>query len=313
MADVTFVTYDGLPCGDPDDLLTLDILRRSGLDCATIDWLSGPQAFRDSKVTVLRSCWNYHQHLPRFRTFLEEVATFSHLLNPLPLVRSNLKKTYLCELAGLGLPVCPTVLIEKEEELSPRLLLARLELLMKAGFAGAGTFIVKPAVGLATWGVKKVRLAGRHGGANGDGYGDIDLETMLAHVQYLRDQSLDGDVLLQPYLSQVESERERALVFIDGEFSHAVSKSAFQHLAVAGQAGERPIEAMPEEIDLARRVLAVLPEPPLYARVDLVPSGEHGGALLLELELTEPSLFLSMKEGSAERFARAIQGRLLRA
>ena len=70
------------------------------------------------------------------------------------------------------------------------------------------------------------------------------------------------------------------------------------------------LQAEPAEIDLARRVLATLPSPPLYARVDLVPASAPGGALLLELELTEPSLFLSMKEGSAERFARAIQKRL---
>ncbi|MBI5175767.1 MAG: hypothetical protein SFV17_05875 [Candidatus Obscuribacter sp.] len=302
MADVTFVTYDGLPLGDPDDQLALDILRERGLDCTTTDWLSGAQAFRESKITVLRSCWNYHMHLPLFRSFLEEVAACSHLLNPLVMVQGNLKKTYLCELARRGLPVCPTVVVEKREELSPKSLLSRLALLFEEGFAGAGTFIVKPAVGLATWGVKKVHLDAADGGAA--------LKTMLAHMQYLREHSPDGDVLLQPYLSQVEKERERALVFIDGEFSHAVSKSAFQHLAVAGQAGESPLEAEPAEIDLALRVLATLPMPPLYARVDLVPASAPGGALLLELELTEPSLFLSMKEGAAERFARAIQERL---
>lgn len=302
MADVTFVTYDGLPLGDPDDQLALDILRASGLDCTTTDWLSGAQAFRESKITVLRSCWNYHMHLPRFHNFLEEVAACSHLLNPLAMVQGNLKKTYLCELARRGLPVCPTAVVERPEELSPELLLSRLALLSQEGFDGAGTFIIKPAVGLATWGVKKVDLDGADGGAA--------LKTMLAHMQYLREQSPDGDVLLQPYLPQVEKERERALVFIDGEYSHAVSKSAFQHLAVAGQAGESPLQAEPAEIELARRVLATLPSPPLYARVDLVPASASGGALLLELELTEPSLFLSMKEGSAERFARAIQKRL---
>ncbi|HNM48749.1 MAG TPA: hypothetical protein PKN86_03570, partial [Candidatus Obscuribacter sp.] len=149
MADVTFVTYDGLPLGDPDDQLTLDILSESGLDCATTDWFSGAQAFKESKITVLRSCWNYHMHLPRFRNFLEEVAACSHLLNPLAMVQDNLKKTYLCELARSGLPVCPTAVVEKREELSPELLRSRLALLFEEGFAGAGMFIVKPAVGLA--------------------------------------------------------------------------------------------------------------------------------------------------------------------
>jgi hypothetical protein len=44
---------------------------------------------------------------------------------------------------------------------------------------------------------------------------------------------------------------------------------------------------------------------PLYARVDLIRDAE-GAPVLLELELTEPSLFFAHAPGSAERFARAV-------
>jgi len=42
----------------------------------------------------------------------------------------------------------------------------------------------------------------------------------------------------------------------------------------------------------------------LYVRVDLLPSAD--GPVLVELELTEPSLFLGHGEGAADRFAAAI-------
>jgi len=47
---------------------------------------------------------------------------------------------------------------------------------------------------------------------------------------------------------------------------------------------------------------------PLYARVDLI-RGDHGAPVVLELELTEPSLFLAQAAGSAERLAAAIIAR----
>ena len=47
----------------------------------------------------------------------------------------------------------------------------------------------------------------------------------------------------------------------------------------------------------------------LYARVDLIP-GPDGSPRLLELELTEPSLFFMTDEAAAGRMVAAIAGRL---
>jgi hypothetical protein len=47
----------------------------------------------------------------------------------------------------------------------------------------------------------------------------------------------------------------------------------------------------------------------LYARIDLIP-GPDGEPLLIEFELTEPTLFLRQSEGAASRLADAILTRL---
>jgi hypothetical protein len=44
----------------------------------------------------------------------------------------------------------------------------------------------------------------------------------------------------------------------------------------------------------------------LFARVDLLP-GDAGEPLVIELELTEPSLWLSSAPGAADRLAGAIR------
>ncbi|HYZ19179.1 MAG TPA: hypothetical protein VE615_06525, partial [Gaiellaceae bacterium] len=59
-----------------------------------------------------------------------------------------------------------------------------------------------------------------------------------------------------------------------------------------------------DELEVAERVLDAAPfarDQLLYARVDLLP-----GPLVLEVELTEPSLFVGYADGAAERFADAI-------
>jgi len=123
-------------------------------------------------------------------------------------------------------------------------------------------------------------------------------------------------VLLQPYLERVDAQGETALIHFDGTFSHAIGKAALL------QRGSAPTRALfaPEKIErrvpeaderaLATRVLAGLPcAPPLYARVDLIRDAA-GAPCVLELELTEPSLFFGYASGAAERFVTALAARL---
>jgi len=151
--------------------------------------------------------------------------------------------------------------------------------------------VIKPGVGLATRGVMRV---------DGSGSG---LRAAQAHTAALL---IEHDVMVQPYLSSVERYGERALVFIDGKYSHAAQKTAFQPLAPAGEAGETLIVADDEEIAIASRVAAMTDDRALYARVDLV-RDDDGQPLVIELELVEPSLFLSLYQPAAERFADALQ------
>jgi hypothetical protein len=126
-----------------------------------------------------------------------------------------------------------------------------------------------------------------------------------AHLQSLL---ADGDALVQPYIPNVESTGERSLVFIGGKFCHAVRKMPFQSLAVAGEAGETLADASARDIEYGTAVLTALGEETLYARVDIV-HDDAGEPLLLELELIEPSLFLSMNPPAADLFVEELLAR----
>ena len=125
--------------------------------------------------------------------------------------------------------------------------------------------------------------------------------------------------MIQPYLSAVDTIGETALIFIDGTFSHAIRKGPMLAPGQAGQMVEGlyvqeqidPRTPTDAELATAAAVLAAIPgdEPLLYARVDVVPDA-NGDPLLLDLELTEPSLFFAHHEQAAHAMAEAIARRL---
>ena len=103
-------------------------------------------------------------------------------------------------------------------------------------------------------------------------------------------------------LTRVEADGETSLVHLGDRPSHAVRKAALltapgERAPLFGDAALdviTPTTATPAQLAVARAALAAVPGGPdrlSYARVDLVP--DHlGRPTLLELELTEPSLFL---------------------
>jgi O-ureido-D-serine cyclo-ligase len=118
--------------------------------------------------------------------------------------------------------------------------------------------------------------------------------------------------MLQPYLPDVDVHGETALIHFDGEPSHAIRKGPLLPLdgaLVQGLFAPEEItarEPSAEERTLAATVGAALPfATPLYARVDMIRMPD-GRPVVLELELTEPSLFLAHAPGSADRLAAAL-------
>lgn len=279
--DISLITYDGLPDLDPDDCLLRDELVKRGHKCHTCIWDDDSIDWSKFDVSIMRSAWDYHLKQDKFYAWIDRVSRVTKLLNPPDMMKWSSHKIYLKELGEAGLPVIETLWV------------------MKAETAG-GLFdslqwekaIVKPAVGLATFGVKRFML---------DEQGRKDAQ---AHADHL---AITGDVMIQPYLTSVEDYGERALAFIGGEYSHTVRKSSFQKLAPGGHAGETSVPTDEEEVAVGREVLKFLKNRPLYARVDLVRDFE-GKPKVLELELVEPSLFLQFAPPSAPaKFADALE------
>ncbi|GIX35909.1 MAG: hypothetical protein KatS3mg126_1688 [Lysobacteraceae bacterium] len=258
---------------------------RAGLAAEALAWDDPSVSWSRFDAVLLRSTWDYARRRPEFLAWCEQVARRTRLFNPPATVRWNTDKHYLADLAARGVPIVPTAFIENERDL------ARISTF-------DGEFVLKPSVG-----------AGARGAARFAAHQQAEAE---AHARRLLE---DGYcVMLQPYLAGVDRQGETALIHIHGRYSHAIRKGPL--LAPGGTASEalfapediQPRIASEAEHAVAERVLAALPHPALYARVDLLPGPQ--GPLLLELELVEPSLFFACCEDAADALVAALQAAL---
>jgi hypothetical protein len=280
---VGLATCAALPELDPDDRLVLEPLRARGADVAAAVWDDPTIDWSAFDLVVIRSTWDY---TARRDAFLAWTASAPRLLNPPDVVAWNTDKRYLAELEAAGLPVVPTAWISPGDPVR---------------LPAAGVHVLKPAVGAGSVDAGRFSLHDVH-----------EAELARAHVERLL--AANQTVMVQPYLEMIDARGETGLIFIGGEFSHAMAKGAMltgERELVGGMYKAETIEArVPSaaEVDLATRALATIPGGPsrlLYARVDLVP-GPGGSTVIIELELTEPSLFMSTAPGSERRFAAAV-------
>jgi len=284
---VALVTCAEVSDLDPDDAPLVPALADRRISAEPAAWDDPSVDWSVFDLAVLRSTWDYAGRLAEFLAWSQGVP---RLANAADVVRWNTDKRYLRELAAAGVPIVPTAFAEPGEQLD---------------LPPSGEFVVKPVVSA--------------GGRDTARYATGEVALAAEHVAELHEAG--RAVMVQPYLSGVDVAGESALLYLGGTYSHSVRKGALltgSDRAVAGLYREESISARmarPDELAVAEQALAAVPggaDSLLYARVDLLP-GPDGAPLLLELELTEPSLFLSHASGAAGRLADAVAAAVMRA
>ena len=272
-----------------EDLPPLEsALRNAGADVTVAEW-DRPHDWSRFDIALLRSTWDYPQRLAEFFDWAEAVSQETKLLNPLPVVKWSSDKHYLRDLAAKAVPTVLTKFVEPGE--SPERRIADL-----LSHPDVDEFVVKPAVGA--------------GSRDAQRFGREESEDAARHAQLMLNEK--RSVLLQPYLGKVDQLGETALLYFEGEFSHAIRKGPLLKRKEGPTtelfAKETITARVPDAAELRVGALALQAAPfdtPLYARVDLI-RDQQGEPVVLELELIEPSLFFPFAADSAERFAAAV-------
>jgi hypothetical protein len=250
------------------------------------DWCLWDDETRDWSrfdLVLIRSTWDYQRRRDEFLAWAGALAV---VRNPAAVLAWNTDKHYLAELGAGEIAVIETTFIAPGDT---------------ATLAGDGEIVVKPSVSAGSKDTARFAL--------GDDAARRRAEALLAEIH-----SGGRTAMVQPYLGAIDHRGETSLLYFGGSFSHAIRKAPLL------RPGEGPTEGFfaPETIEprtpsVAEReagdgVIAWVAErfgELLYARVDLVP-GSDGAPVLLELELTEPSLFFAHSEGASARFAESL-------
>lgn len=279
---------------DHDTPLLVAALRAAGVAAEAVVWHDPEVAWQDLDVALLRSPWDYPDRMPELLAWLDRVEAATTVLNPPGLVRWNIDKHYLAELADLGVAVVPTTYAADVDA-------ARQDL---ASRPAGDRVVIKPAVSA---------------GARDTGLFRADDPAALALAT--RVVAAGNVAMVQPEVPELSAGQEKALYLVDGTLTHAIAKGAL--LAPGGglvggvyQEHPVPVEVTPDEERFAAQVLAAVQratgcEVPLYARVDLVRSAAHG-IVLLEAELFEPALNLHVAPQATDAVVAAILGHLSR-
>lgn len=284
---VVLATCRKLPELDKDDQLLYQALKQAGLSVEIAVWDDPVVDWSRYAMCVIRSTWDYVPRRAEYLGWAERVAEKTTLWNSPELLRWNTDKTYLKDLEDQGLPVVPTGWLPAGTDAS-------------AFQCPEGSLwdelVIKPTISASGQDTFRIKASG---------WGEA-----LSQIQPLLSER---ELMVQPFMRTVQTIGEYAFLFFNGRFSHAILKrpkaGEFRVQEHFG-GNNQPIQPTLAQLQFAQQVMDQLPAATLYARVDAI-EDENGQLLVSEVELTEPSMYLSQDANAPGRFVEAIRERLV--
>jgi hypothetical protein len=281
MKKCAFLSMDTLENFFAYDEMLFAPLLVVGWQAELVSWRKNGVDWTQYEIVIIRSTWDYQNDAKAFLQRLNEiVAAGCRLENSLKLVRWNISKDYLKDMAEQGINIVPTMWFDSFD-------LAEVQ----QGYwqFDSQQIVLKPLVSA-----------------------NADHTYRLTPAQLVADQSVLAEVfkqrpfMLQPFLPSIVEEGEYSLFYFAGHYSHCILKRPkLGDFRVQEEHGGqlRLVEPEDEILTCARHAMASLPDEALYARVDLVRHQDQFA--LMEIELIEPSLYFNMDTQSVQRFVDA--------
>lgn len=264
-----------------DDELLVEPLRSLGHDTEFVPWQAAVD-WRKYDGVVIRTTWDYQNHLPEFLRVLQKIEAQTRLANPLEIVKWNVdKKIYLQDIEKRGGKIVPT--IWSDSKIDSRQIQEWFDQLQ------TDQIVIKPTVDAnaqhAFW-LKR--------GEEDPG----ELSKVFDKRSYM----------VQPFMRGIVEEGEFSLFYFNGAYSHTILKTPKSGDFRAQEEHGGIIQAIKPPADLSptgEEILQHISPTPLYARLDFVRTAA-GEFAVMELELIEPSMSLRKADHAPQMFAEAI-------
>ena len=283
MKKCAFLTIKDLSGFESYDHLLIGPMKENGWDVSFIPWDKLNQNWNNFDLVIVRSTWNYQNHLDEFLDVLRMIdKSKALLLNPLPLIEWNVNKTYLKDLKKDGIPIIPSLFFDDFDIDEVRNSFNTFD---------SEKVIIKPTVG-----------------ANADKIMIINKSDNMDTLKKTKDIYKYRSFILQPFINSIKKDGEVSLIFFNKDFSHALSKvpkkGDFRVQEEHGGTLKLLKNLDEQKINLCKEILSLLPYDFFYSRIDLVV--DEGNPLLMEIEVIEPSLYFNLEPKSANLFAKKV-------
>lgn len=268
-----------------EDGMVREHLEQKGLRIDRRSWDDRDFDWTQTAFVLFRSTWDYFDRFPEFSAWLERVKSLTSMINLYEIIKWNLDKHYLIDLAAAGIHIPPTRFMEKGEA---------GDLASKVSSTGWKEIILKPVIS----------------GAARHTYRFLPEESEKLEARY-QDLIREEAMMIQEFQEQVPQKGEVAFMVFNGRYTHAILKKARDgDFRVQDDFGGTVHIYKPsgQEISFAEEVVKGCGYDPLYARVDAI-CDNQGKLAVSELELIEPELWFRYHPPAAARLADSIVNR----
>ncbi|MBN8721286.1 MAG: hypothetical protein J0M03_00045 [Acidobacteria bacterium] len=281
---IAFLSIEDLSGYVSDDNLAFEPLQNLGYQVDIVPWQQTAVDWKKYAAVIIRTTWDYQNHLETFLQVLKQIESQTLLANPFEIAKWNADKIYLNDLQEKGAKIVPTIWVNSGFSLS------QLQQWFKQ--LESDEIVIKPRVSATAQNTFWLKRSKED---------QEDIENLNKIFE-------NRPFMVQPFMKAIVDEGEYSLFYFNGEYSHAILKTPkTQDFRVQEEHGGI-IQAIKPTSDLLKageEVLKHISRKLLYARVDFVRT-ENNEFALMELELIEPSLYLRNCENAPHFFAKAI-------
>ena len=277
---VFLVSFVGMKV-DMDSAVLMKALERRDIESRSVAWDDPSVNWAEPDLCIIKSASNYATEPESFIRWSKNVEEKTRLWNNSRLVEWNHDKHYLRDLEIKGVPIPPSIFVEKESD-------EKLSHILR-GFDW-NDIVIKPTISAGSFGLKRFRAD------------SLEAERYLSELtkrgfsqEFLGDTYTfsPSDAIIQPFIPEIV-DGEVSLLYFGGKFSHAVIKKAkagdFRSHPIWGSSVEKHTPSF-EELTVGEIVINSM-DPTEYARIDMVNTSK--GPFIIEVELIEPFLFFDM-------------------
>jgi glutathione synthase/RimK-type ligase-like ATP-grasp enzyme len=291
MKKIAIVTYESKGSypdynAEDENIVLGNILKELGLKYNLEIWSDPKVDWTQFTHILIKSPWDYFDRYPEFLVWCNFIKSLGLMVfNEMDTILWNSDKKYLLDIQEKGYHIVPTFFLEKGHK--PDLDSCFLQF-------DTDHLVIKPTV-------------------SGGSKNTLKLEKDKWKTQKTTiDSFLESeDYMVQPFIEEIASVGEYSYLYFNGQFSHAVLKSAksgdfrVQHY-FGGQVQQ--VNPSSDQLHYLQKIVNEFASETLYARVDGI--WIEGVFYLMELELIEPYLFLFTSESAKNNYREAVKKKL---